>query len=165
MEEFRKITGYENYSISNLGNVRNDITLKILKVQNHNDGYKQISLCSNGHKKVYKVHRLVAKEFLQESQQRRLIDHIDGNKANNAVENLRYATHNENNFNTGLKISNKSGVKGVSWDKHRNKWCARIQLNKRGYHLGYFDSLEDAKLTRQKKAKELFKEYINSCEI
>jgi hypothetical protein len=68
-------------------------------------------------------------------------------------------------FNQSISTINTSGIKGVSFDKTRNKWRAHIKINGKQMHLGRFDNIEDAKLARQNKAKELFGQYLNNCEI
>ena len=70
------------------------------------------------------------------------IDHIDGNPLNNCFANLREATKSQNHCNKTMMKNNKSGVKGVRWE--RNKWRASIIKDRKKYHLGVFDNLEDA---------------------
>ena len=57
------------------------------------------------------------------------VDHIDGNKSNNRIENLRECTDSENSQNRGLSVLNNSGTKGVSFDKETNKWRSTIKIN------------------------------------
>ncbi len=57
------------------------------------------------------------------------VDHIDQDKLNNRPDNLRDVSITTNNHNTGLQSNNTSGVKGVTWDKSRNKWKAHFQEN------------------------------------
>lgn len=78
------------------------------------------------------------------------IDHIDGDPANNKVENLRSVPHLENGKNQKLYISNKSGVSGVAWYKPNGKWLARIgsPSSPTYRHLGYFADKFDAILAR-----------------
>lgn len=100
MEEIWKdIKGYDGkYQVSDKGNIKNAVTEKILKQYVNADGYYQVSLYSNRDKKSKKkeVHRLVAENFLEEKQIRKEVNHIDGNKANNKVNNLEWITHKEN---------------------------------------------------------------------
>lgn len=77
------------------------------------------------------------------------IDHIDGNKHNNRIENLRDVSRQENMRNVPLTKANKSGVKGVHWYKARNKWVASIMISGKHKHLGYFDLKEDAASARK----------------
>lgn len=75
------------------------------------------------------------------------IDHMDGNKSNNAISNLRVVTSTQNKENTGLLRNNTSGVRGVYWDKRRQKWMARVQHHNKWVFLGRFDSLSEAAKT------------------
>ena len=72
----------------------------------------------------------------------KLIDHIDGNKSNNSIENLRQATHNQNSWNTKFFSTNTSGKKGVYYRKDRNVWIAKIGYFNQSIYLGYFKSKE-----------------------
>ena len=73
-----------------------------------------------------------------------VIDHIDGNRLNNKIENLRQCTFSQNLCNSKIKSTNTSGVKGVYWHKLKQKWTARISFNKKEYHMGYFNEKKDA---------------------
>jgi hypothetical protein len=73
------------------------------------------------------------------------VDHIDGNKKNNHIDNLRAASASQNQANHSLKKTNISGVKGVSWSKKFNKWYACIRYKSKNKNLGYFHNLNDAK--------------------
>ena len=101
-------------------------------------GYKYLTI--RGQK--FYVHRIIW--FLHHGYLPDAIDHIDGNKLNNKIENLRVCTVTQNLCNSKLRTDNKSGIKGVAWFKPHQKWRARINLNKKEYHLGYFDSKEQA---------------------
>jgi len=103
----------------------------------------------NGHiyiridKQKYLAHRLVwlwhHGEFPDQ-----FIDHIDGNRTNNKIENLRAATITQNNQNSKLRITSKTGFKGVTYIASRKKYWARVIAFKRQYSLGYFDTPEQA---------------------
>ena len=71
-------------------------------------------------------------------------DHIDQDKTNNRIANLRTATRSENKQNVGLQCNNTSGYRGVTWSKQANKWRAEIKLNRKLRHLGYFTNVADA---------------------
>ena len=97
--------------------------------------------------KFYRVHRLIFlyhHGFLPD-----LIDHIDGNRANNQIENLRRADSSQNAFNSKIPSNNTSGVKGVSWNKEKKKWKAECQHYKKRQLLGYFQTIEDAQIAVQ----------------
>ena len=72
------------------------------------------------------------------------IDHIDGDKANNRIENLRNCNGFQNQWNTKTPKTNKSGVKGDDFNK--GKWRARIRFNGKRFNLGYYDDIELAEL-------------------
>lgn len=96
-------------------------------------------------------------------------DHIDRNELNNRSENLRIATNKENSRNHSLFRNNTSGFSGVVWDKSREKWCARIEINGKTKSLGRFVNKKDAIIARLKAEavyygefapqKHLFEEY------
>lgn len=96
-EIWKYIAGYEGkYAVSNLGNVKNYKTNKILKNREDKDGYLYVILCKNGKTKLMKIHRLVAQTFILNPKNKPEVNHIDGVKANNVMNNLEWATHNEN---------------------------------------------------------------------
>jgi hypothetical protein len=72
------------------------------------------------------------------------IDHRDTDRANNRIGNLRECTRSQNQCNRGKPSNNTSGIKGVFWNSQCNKWHARIQLNYKRFHVGFFQKLEDA---------------------
>jgi len=75
------------------------------------------------------------------------IDHINGDKSNNSIENLRIVTNQQNTFN--------QKAKGYTWNIHAKKWMARIHLDGKSKHLGLFESEEEAR-DAYLKAKEIF---------
>lgn len=78
------------------------------------------------------------------------VDHIDGDGLNNQRKNLRLVTKRENGINKSQYINNKSGFKGVSWNKREKKWSATGKLNGKQKNLGDFKNIEDAIRMRQK---------------
>lgn len=95
-EEWRIIRDFIKYSVSNKGNVKNNKTGRILKHHKDKDGYCIVCLYNEGVKKLMKIHRLVAIEFIPNLSNKPTVNHIDGNKSNNCVENLEWNTHSEN---------------------------------------------------------------------
>ena len=163
-EVFRPIYGYDNYEISNFGNVRSKLTGRILKPCNNGRGYHYVSLCKHGKIKHLLVHRLVGIAFIDNPLNKPYIDHINNDKINNNLSNLRWVTNQENSMNISLSCKNISGIKGVHFHKQNNKWCAQIRLNGKKIHIGYYNTLEEARIARQLKAKEIHGEFMNQCE-
>lgn len=101
-------------------------------------GYKYFAIDG----KKYYVHRIIW--FLHNGWMPKFIDHIDGNPLNNKIENLRPCDLSQNLCNSRLRSNSTSGFKGVNWFKPYGKWKARVHFYGKEYHLGYFDSKEDA---------------------
>ena len=156
MEDWKQITDYLNYSISNYGNVRNNKTGKILKACLNSKGYNCVCLCNNG-KKTFKIHKLVGEAFLEKSEENIIIDHIDRNTLNNNVTNLRYVTYQINNRNTTKKKNCSSIYKGVSWYKQDKKWEANINIDRKKIHLGRYNTEDEAGIA--------YNEYITNNQL
>jgi hypothetical protein len=168
MEEiFVEIKNAHGYSVSNFGNVINNFTHEPVKFLVNNTGYFYIFLICKGtiSDKVFLIHRLVAEIFIPNPENKSDVDHIDGNKQNNNVNNLRWCSHSENMMNTGLSKANTSGIKGVYYDKRIGMWRAQIMHNYKTHYLGCYNKLEDAAKARREKAKQLFGEFINKVEL
>lgn len=121
MEEiWADINGFCKYQISNLGNVRNVDSMRILKQQYRENGYKVVSLSNRKISKSFYVHRLVAEAFLPKEKGKNHVDHINCIRDDNRCENLRWCTPKENcnfpqtriNASKSLKIAmNREDVK------------------------------------------------------
>ena len=109
------------------------------KVAGTNDrGYARIKI--NG--QSYAAHRLAWLYVYGEWPN--CIDHINRDRGDNRICNLRSVSHAENMKNLSMMRSNTSGITGVAWHKRDKKWAANIGASDRLEHLGYFDSLLDA---------------------
>lgn len=108
--------------------------------------------------KLYFAHRVAWTLFYGKEPEKQ-IDHIDGNKKNNKIANLRDVSSSYNNRNSRKRSNNTSGAAGVLWDEARRKWIARISVNGKHFFLGRFLKYEDALLVR----KEAEKFYGFSC--
>ena len=108
---------------------------------------------------------MVADTFLLNPENKPQVDHIDNNRTNNHITNLRWATNKENNQNASLSGKNKSGVKGVSFHLKTQKWAANITINGKQICLGYFINKDEAVNIRVQRAKDEFGEFINKCEL
>lgn len=110
----------ENYSINEKGEIKNNITKKILSPSiNKDSGYYQIDLWENNKSRKYTLHRLVANNFIPNLENKPTVDHIDGNRLNNDISNLRWATYSEQNsrFNTFGVRSEKIKVINVNGEE------------------------------------------------
>ena len=114
-----------------------------------NKGYKIIGL---DYKEVL-VHRLIY--LMHHGYAPEKIDHINGIRDDNRIENLREASCSENNYNQKISVKNTSGCKNVSWNKARSKWAVRIVYDKRKVKQWYVDDFEFAELLAQQ-AREKF---------
>ncbi len=165
VETYKKVEGFENYSVSDHGNVRNDKLGRILKGSNDGYGYLKVDLRKNKIRHSKLIHRLIAEAFLLNPENKKCVDHVDNNKHNNKLINLRFATAKENGQNRLINNNNTSGTKGVGWNKKSMKWIARITINGKLINLGSFLNKEDAINIRIQRAKDEFGEYINKCEL
>jgi hypothetical protein len=168
-EIWKDIAGYEGkYQVSSLGNVKSlsrvlynkdgirhkrivsDFNLKFLK---EGKGYYQVSLYNNGKPIRHKVHRLVANAFiLNKDLNKNLINHINGIKTDNRVENLEWVTYRENS--THYLLNNAKSNLPIGVKKHKNRYVSRITFNKKEIHLGSFKSIELAQNARIKFEQE-----------
>lgn len=112
--------------------------------------------------KMYLTHRIVWILFHKQDPAEKLIDHIDQNKSNNNIKNLRLATHQTNKLNRDKpkRTNNTSKYKGVSFEKRTNKWTAKIQYKSKCYRLGTFETELDAAKAYDKKAKSFNCEFV-----
>jgi hypothetical protein len=161
METFRLINGYDNYEISNLGNVRNTTTNKILKPIITKFGYCRVNLYKDKTLKNYYVHRILALTFLENIENKKEVDHINNIKTDNHLNNLRWVTHNENQQNTKINKNNSSRIKGVNFCKTKQKWQARVGIDSKRINLGYFNNISDAENAIKEARERLHGEYCN----
>jgi len=105
------IEGYENYSVSNFGEV---MSLKNNRILNKikDKGYRFVCLRKNGYTKNLRIHRLVALNFIKNPSKKRCVNHIDSDILNNKLENLEWVTHKENTQHS-LKAG-RMGKKGIN---------------------------------------------------
>lgn len=104
----------------------------------HSEGY----YCGVVFHKRYLAHRIIWRMCTGDSPEE--IDHIDGDRVNNRIDNLRACTRQENMRNLSVKSDNKSGVTGVGRNKRNGKWRVRIYQNGKETSYGEFVSFEDA---------------------
>jgi len=155
IEELRELLNYE----PNTGLFRWRVNLRgpakpgsVAGSSNHT-GY--ISITING--RYFRAHRLAWAFFYDQDPGSMQIDHIDQNKSNNKIINLRLADNGPNKANAGPQKNNKLGVKGVYYVE--GKFAACIKKNKKKYHLGSYDTIEEASNVYWAAAEELHGEF------
>jgi hypothetical protein len=133
-------SGYQPYEVSTYGRVRNTRTGRILKPCLDTHGYLTVCLYTAKNTKYsVRIHRIVSIAFLPNPSEKPEVDHIDNNRQNNNVENLRFCTRQENCRNKGKYKNNKSGFRGVYWHKKNKRWAVQCKdQNGRQVHLGYY---------------------------
>lgn len=162
MEEWKDVYQFEDlYEVSNIGNIRHKGKTEYKKISFDPNGYPYSSFSKNGKGKRLQIHRLVALAFIPNTDNKQFVDHIDQDKSNNRVSNLRWASRSENYMNRTKYKCNKSGYKGVFFSKSKNKYRAEIRLNKKSIFIGYYESKEEAAIAYNEKARELFGEYAS----
>lgn len=93
---FKTIKGYENYQIDENGNILNTVTHKMLKGSIGEHGYKYYRLSKDGVKKMFYAHRLVAETYIPNPENLPVVNHKDGNKQNNNIDNLEWVSYSGN---------------------------------------------------------------------
>lgn len=117
-----------------------------------------VRVCLDG--RPYPAHRL-AWLYMTREWPEKDIDHIDGDRSNNAFSNLRLATQAQNCANTRRNKANTSGVKGVSWQPALGKWRAMIRSGEKSVFDKSFDSLDEAKAEIEKARNQLHGQFAN----
>lgn len=137
----RNIDNYPNYKIYKDGRVYSLVSKKFLSTPKTRNGYNVVSLSKNGIAKTKYVHHLVAECFLNHKERSKKIhiDHIDSDKGNNHVSNLRIVTAR---VNISKGKEGVSGHKNITIENGRFRLCLTINSRKR--HIGMYDSLSKA---------------------
>jgi hypothetical protein len=139
------IPGFKDYGISECGTVYS-YRLKRFPVLSVRKGYSQVNLADNTGKRFKKsVHILIARAYIPNPNRLPFIDHINRDRLDNSLSNLRWCTCQENNQNASKKSSvTSSKYRGVSWNKEHGKWRATASINYKQKQIGYFNSEEEA---------------------
>lgn len=122
------------------------------------DGYLTVSV----KRRAFAVHRIIWAMYYGRWP-KGILDHIDGNRTNNAIWNLREATHSLNQANAKVPEGRSSRYRGVSWNKRLSKWQAGIKKDGKSYHLGLHETEEAAHKAYLLKAKELFGDFARAA--
>ena len=174
-EIWKDIPSYEGiYQVSNQGRVKSLSRLinwrgvkkttkeRILSECKNSDGYVCYVLNKDKSKKYVKAHSLGFEVFNGKYDKTKFeIDHIDNDRSNNNLSNLRLVTRAQNCMNRSLYKGKSSEYKGVHFRKDTGKYRAIIRVNQRNISLGQFDTAIEAAKAYNRKAVELFGEYAN----
>lgn len=156
-EVWKPVTNFPNYSISNEGRIKNTKHNRLISQCFDKDGYCLASLSNNGESKLWRVHQLVAMTFIPNPENLPIPDHLDMNKSNNKVANLRWATYSQNAQNRPtLGIV---AYKGVSLIRSNDMFLSNIKDDGRNIYLGTFKTAEEAACAYDTKAREIYGEH------
>lgn len=157
-EKFKDIKGYEGYyQVSNLGNVKSVtrfikyingrhryVNERILKTDKTKKGYLLVTLSANGINIKHSVHRLVALAFINNNNNKPQVNHIDGNRSNNNVNNLEWVSRRENVSHGVRNRKTSSKYIGVTYRKDSNSWGVSLSIYGKNKYLGVFNNEYDA---------------------
>jgi hypothetical protein len=127
--EIKELNG--KYSVSSLGRVRNNNSMVIKNAYISPTGYKCFSFQINGIQTIKNLHRLYAQGFIPNPENKRVVNHIDGNKLNNDLSNLEWSTYSEN-INHAYEKNLRANKKGV------------IQISLDGFFINEYNSQREA---------------------
>ena len=155
---WKKIDRNSNYSINELGEVRNDRTQRIKKpFVNKQNNYLMVDLWENNRSEKVPIHRLVAEAFIPNPDNKPTVDHIDGNRQNNSIDNLRWATYSEQN--------SRFETFGVRSESVIVKRFAEERKKRGGGHLAWLDVIETLEFESISEAAEFFNCTISNISL
>jgi hypothetical protein len=133
MEFWKVIDEFPNYSVSNFGNIKNNTTCKIMKTS-IKAGYYNVSLTNNKKRRTLKIHRIVAKAFISNPENKSDVNHKDKNKLNNNLDNLEWNTRKENNIHR---------CQNITITTNKNKRISRLDKTSNNV-LESYNSIQEA---------------------
>lgn len=152
LEEFVDVKDYQGiYKINKNGDI---FSVKYNKILNHSQdgrGYYKTSLYKNGKKKTIRLHRLIALHFIPNPDNLPVIDHIDRNRTNNNIKNLRWCSYSDNNYNKEIK-----GCIYKYIDKRTEKEHIHYRVYVRNKQIKQFNTYDEA--------EEFLKKYLEENE-
>ena len=143
MEVWKSIVGFERYEVSSMGNIRRGV--KILKPCLDSYGYRQINLYKDKSRYTRKVYRVLMEAFNPNVENKPQIDHINRNRSDDRLDNLRWVTSSEN-------VRNSKGfteeLLGISWNEKNSSYIVRLNIEGKETYFGSCETLEEAKKLR-----------------
>jgi hypothetical protein len=149
LEIWKTLAIDNNCQVSSFGNFKRNGIIKVPYI--NGNGYRNVKI----KKSTYDLHKLIALEFIPNPDSKPVIDHIDRNPLNNSINNLRWASIQENSRNRIFK--KKNTPRGVY--KHNAKFRAAIRINKKIKYLGSYDTPEKASEVYESYAKKEYGEF------
>lgn len=122
------------------------------------DAYGYVSISFRGRK--FKGHQVAF--FIVHGAVPQCIDHVNGDRSDNRISNLRSASLSDNCANRAMDRRNRSGAKGVSWHSKARKWQAHVRMHGVAHYLGLFESIDEAKAARDLAATRLHGEFMSN---
>jgi len=129
---------------------------KILKPHINTHGYLYVTLSKNKKQKNFNIHRLIAIYFIDNPNNYQIVDHINQNTTDNSIVNLRWVTKSGNMRN---RKNQGKYMKGVTFHKKNNKFMAKICIDNKSKHLGYFNDELEAHEKYMEKYNELMDKF------
>ena len=144
LENFQDIIGFTNYMINENGEVYSKGRKNLMKIQQPR-GYKSVKLRKDNKSYCKTIHRLLGLQYLPNPNNKPCIDHLNRNKSDNSLSNLRWATYNENAKNRTSKINSTSRFTGVRKTTNNKKNPYRAETTHLGkkYNIGYYKTEEE----------------------
>lgn len=156
MESWKDVEGYEGvYLVSSIGNIKSIRTGKLMKYQTSEKGYFRVGLSMKGCSENFAVHRIVAAAFIPNPDNKSQVNHINGIKTDNRLENLEWCTNRENTSHYYKNKPKTSRFTGVSFNKREGKWFSQIFIRRKAFVIGRFASEIEAHQAYQNKLKEI----------
>lgn len=155
-EIWKELDGFDSlYQASNFGRIKNE--KKIIPQYLDKDGYCLIHLIFEKKTKLFRLHRLIAKCFIDNKYDKKQVNHKNSNPKDNRIENLEWVSASENNCHRFIGKRTSSIYRGVTFMKdvkNDKRWLSQIQINHKKIHLGMFKTEKEAYLKRLEYEKE-----------
>ncbi len=147
------------------GNVKKEAIIDVgdfYKVKDFKWSYENPYVVTKTPRHIYLHHMIMGVDVFYLKKNKQQVDHKNHDDSDNRKLNLRICTASQNMWNSKKQSSNKSGHKGVSWCKYREKWRSVISFNGNYKHIGYFDLIDDAIVAHNVATVKYHGEYANT---